>query len=203
MAINNFDINTLFRTVFGFGRGKPFDQEKIIEREVNAAEPFPDQIESSDEEGTEFIEIRNTIDARTPLGTAIFMPVRLGGLLLPNEPTVLIQGRKRIVQTALTGSTRKGSVKELISTEDYQVTIRGIALNYDSMKVYPEDIVKDLNDLYLRNESLVIESALTNLLGIYRLVIEQITFPEMIGIQHAQAYELKCMSDEDFILEIE
>jgi hypothetical protein len=44
--------------------------------------------------------------------------------------------------------------------------------------------------------------ALTNLLGIYRLVITSFELPEMIGIQHAQAYQFTCISDEDFLLEL-
>jgi len=34
-------------------------------------------------------------------------------------------------------------------------------------------------------------------------VIKQFSLPEMIGIQHAQAYELICVSDEDFELNID
>ena len=103
----------------------------------------------------------------------------------------------------MVGSTRRGTVKELISMDDWVVTIRGIALNYKSVAVYPEDQVKQLRDLFERRESLKTESALTNLIGIYRLVIKEMFLPEMIGIQHAQAYEFQCVNDEDFILEID
>jgi len=140
--------------------------------------------------------------ATLPTGQLVFMPMMIGGVLLPNEPSVTIVGQKTIVETALAGSTRRGTVKELISVDDYQVTIRGIALNYASKLVYPEDEVKAIRDLYEKNQSLVVESALTNLFGIYRLVIKSASFPEMVGIQHAQAYELVCVSDEDFELEI-
>lgn len=202
MVITNFDINTLFQEVFGFGRGKPYDATQVRDPEITQAGEY-EQPEIDDSEGTEFVNMRDSIRSTTPLGQPIFMPMRLGGLVLPNEPTVIISGIKRIIKTPLVGSNRKGSVKELIAVDDYQVTIRGIALNYESSKVYPEDQVKSIHDLYLQNESLQVESALTNLFGIYRLVIERVTFPEMIGIQHAQAYELQCVSDEDFILEIE
>jgi hypothetical protein len=147
--------------------------------------------------------MRNTLNAVLPTGQSIFMPIRLGGVLLPNEPTIRITGQKTIVETALAGSTRRGTVKELISVDDYQVLIRGIAINYSSKLIYPEDQVKALHDLYLKNESLLIECALTNLLGIYRLVIKSVDFPEMVGVQHAQAYEFTCISDEDFDLEIQ
>ena len=202
MATINFDITTLFQQAFGIGRGKPYDGSQAKEQSFAKVEGY-EAPASDDEEGTEFVNMRDVLRASTPTGQSIFMPVSLGGLLLPNEPTLVITGQKRIVKTALAGSTRKGSVKELISVDDYSVTIRGIALNYESTRVFPEDMVKDINDLYLRNESLEVKSALTNLLGIYYLVIERVTFPEMVGIQNAQAYELQCVSDEDFDLEIE
>ncbi|MDV7397193.1 DUF6046 domain-containing protein, partial [Arthrospira platensis SPKY1] len=93
--------------------------------------------------------------------------------------------------------------KELIRSDDWEITIRGIAVNNRSTLYYPEDQVQQLALLDSVEGSLDIESALTNLLGIYRVVIYRITLPEMVGIQHAQAYELFLVQDEDFILEIE
>ncbi len=147
--------------------------------------------------------MRESLNVRDHLGRQIFMPVKLGGFLLPNEPTITINSKKNIIETALAGSTRRGTVKELISIGDWEITIRGIALNTNSTKVYPEDMVHRLNYTYGRNEAIEIESALTNLLGIYRVVIKSVNFPEMTGIQHAQAYEFQCVSDEDFDLVIE
>ncbi len=208
MAKLQFDINglagTLFPQAFGVNRGKPFDSNQAQEPTIREEAAFEDLPESNDDEGTEFVNMRNSLQAVNPLtGKAYFMPIRLGGVLLPNEPTIVITGRKNILETPLVGSTRKGTVKELISIEDYDITIRGIAINLKSKLVYPEDEVKGLNDLFNLNESLSIECALTNLFGIYRLVIKQVSFPEMRGVQHAQAFEFNCVSDEDFILELQ
>jgi hypothetical protein len=101
------------------------------------------------------------------------------------------------------GSRRKGSVKELISIDDDSITIRGIIVNTKSTRDYPEDEVLALKELIDRPEALAIECGLTELLGIYRLVIEDWDLPEIRGFQHAQAYELKCTSDEDWNLEID
>ena len=202
MAEISFDIGTLLNKAFGIGRGKPFDPSQIQEPGIREERPFSDLPTVSDDEGTEFVQMRNSIKSNLPTGQPVFMPVRLGDLVLPNEPSLIINSRKNIVETALAGSTRRGTVKELISIEDWSVTIRGVAINYASKLVYPEDIVKGLQDLYERNESLEIMCALTNLLGIYRLVIREFDLPEMIGIQHAQAYQFICTSDEDFILEL-
>lgn len=208
MAKLQFDISglagTLFPQAFGVKRGKPFDPSQAQEPTIRAEADFEDLPESNDDEGTEFVNMRNSLQAVNPLtGKAYFMPIRLGGVLLPNEPTITITPSKNILKTKLTGSTRKGTVKELTSIEDYDITIRGIAINLKSKLVYPEDEVKALHDLFLRNESLEIECALTNLLGIYRIVIEKgPILTEMRGVQHAQAYEFQCVSDEDFRLEL-
>lgn len=203
MATNRFDINALFETVFGMNRGVPYDSGQLITQEVTMPEPPFDSVGVVPAASGEFVQMRNTLGGKLPTGQSIFMPVQIGDLLLPNEPTLRITGVKNIVSTRLAGSTRRGSVKELIAVDDYRIVIRGIAINFEDSENYPEDAVKGIHDLYLRNESLEIQSALTNLFGIYRVVIESIDFPEMIGVQHAQAYELSCVSDEDFTLEIE
>jgi len=201
MAELNLSIPDLFRRAFNTSRGQQYDAGQLNEEEAAAIEyegPSSAQLE-----GTEFLTVRNELNAKLPDGRPLFMPVQLGGVLLPNEPTINLSKRKRIAETSLIGSRRKGTVKELISSEDWQITIRGIAVNAASTLYYPEDQVAQLKELDAREEALDIKCALTSLLGIYRVVIYQISFPEMIGIQHAQAYELKCVSDEDFILEIE
>lgn len=214
-----FDIENLFRDAFGFRRGQPFDagsrddtdirqeldfdaglrDDTGIRQELN----FADLPENNDGEGVNFLELHETVNRRDHLGRLLFMPVRLGSEFLPNEPTMALTNRKNIIETALAGSTRRGTVKELISMEDWQITIRGIVVNTESTKVYPEDQVHRLLFLYERNEALEIECALTNLLNIRRVVIKSINFPEMVGVQHAQAYEMELVGDEDFDLEID
>ncbi|MCA0234953.1 MAG: DUF6046 domain-containing protein [Bacteroidetes bacterium] len=202
MAQTDFSINALLERAFGIGRGLPFDSSKAETPQIRTEQPFEDVPASNDQEGAEFMQMRLSVNSSLPTGQSVFMPMRLGGLVLPNEPSIIVSSRKNIVETALAGSSRRGTVKELISVEDWSVTIRGVVINYDSVLVYPEDEVKALRDLYNLNEALDVESALTNLLGIYRLVIKEFLLPEMIGIQHAQAYQFICTSDEDFILEL-
>jgi hypothetical protein len=201
MAEFDFSIPNLFQRAFGIGRGKAYDGSKI-DTDSGTVPKF-ENFEDSTQEGTEFLTVRNQLNARLADGRALFMPVRIGGVLLPNEPTVMLTRRKRIQETSLVGSKRRGTVKELISIEDWQITIRGICVNAKSALYYPEDQVKSIIDLDGREEALDIECALMSLAGIYRVVIRESSFPEMIGIQHAQAYELKCVSDEDFILQID
>lgn len=201
MATFDFSIDQIFRQAFGFARGGRYDGAQI-DQSAGAAVSY-EAPSGVPQEGTEFLTVRNALNAKLADGRALFMPVAIGGVVLPNEPTLYLSKRKRIVKTTLVGSRRRGSVKELISSEDWEIEIRGICVNTESLEFYPEDQVAAINELDAREEALEIECALTSLLGIYRIVIEQIRFPEMIGMQHAQAYELKCVSDEDFILEID
>jgi Domain of unknown function (DUF6046) len=199
--ITTFDIAGLYAQAFGISRGKPFDGSQIIAARPATVEGY-EYDGTVEAEGAEFVTVRDSLRTNLPTGRPVFMPVRIGGYVLPNEPSIEISSRKNIVETALVGTTRRGTVKELINIEDWLVRIRGVAINYDSPFIYPEDQVKALNDLYNRNESLEIMCALTRLIGVYRLVIREFTMPEMIGVQHAQAYEFVCVSDEDFLLEI-
>lgn len=204
MAVAQFDITSLYERAFGVNRGQNYDGGKLYQRQV-AQIPDSEDYQSPSLQGGdngEFVRIRQLLNAKLPTGADIFLPVEIGGYLLPNEPTMAIATKKNIVETALIGSTKNGTVKELIALEDYEITIRGIAINYASKKIYPETIVKDLHALYRRNEALTIVSGLTELLGVKRIVIKDFRLPEMIGVQHAQAYELVCVSDAEFILEL-
>lgn len=201
MAGFEFDINSLFQRAFGTGRGKPFDPSKVEDNEVKTEPPFTDLPTLNGDEG-DFGTMRDILGSNMPDGRPVFMPVQIGDLLLPNEPSLSISFGKNIVSTPIVGSNRKGKVKELIGIEDIRITIRGIALTYDNPYVYPEGDVKAIYDLFQIPEALDIKCGLTSLLGIYRVVITGGTFPDMIGIQHAQAYELQCEVDEEFELEI-
>jgi hypothetical protein len=196
----NFSIPALFDRAFNINRGKPFEAPADA---PPVAAPAFETPEAGDGEGTEFVSVRNALNARLPDGRLVFMPVAIDGYTLPNEPTITFIRKKRIVTTAMAGAKLEGDVKELISLGDWDITIRGIAINYASTAFYPEDLVREIEELEERREALPIVCALTSLLGIYNIVIKEIRLPEMLGIQHAQAYELICVSDRDFILEID
>lgn len=197
----NISINQLFEQAFGVPMGKPYDSTQFKQRVL--ADPADYTVDIDSGNNGEFVTVRNAINQNLPTGKPLFMPVKIGGIVLPNEPSMTLSSRKNIIETSLVGSTRRGTVKELIAIEDWSITIKGIAINYDSPFNYPEDVVKSLNNLYEKNEAVEIQSGLTSLLGIYRIVIQEVIFPEMIGVQHAQAYQFTCVSDEEFLLELQ
>lgn len=144
-------------------------------------------------------------------GRWYFMPVVLGGVPLWN-PIMRVTGRKTVVETPLT--ERPGSVKEIISLDDYVINIRGLIKRsvVDSKGViksgdeqWPEEEVRQLKALYERNEAVDIESVMTNILLNGRdesVVITNLTFPEKRG-QSVVAYELEMVTDTSFDLEID
>ena len=141
-------------------------------------------------------------DATDVLGRPYFMPVRLNGVILP-YPVMSIRGKKTIVQTPLT--RQNGTVKELISTNDYIINIKGLLIGTDG--AWPEEDIKQLMNLYRMGESLSIESALTDLIllgpergGSHQVVISSLSFPESKGTQHVTGYSMELLSDCNFEL---
>jgi hypothetical protein len=133
-------------------------------------------------------------------GRYYFMPVTLGGLEL-GYPIIRIQGRKNIVETQMT--ERKGSAIEIISQDNWKIYIRGFMFGHD--RKFPEEQIYELKELYERNESLELRSVLTDLFLVEKdsVVIADINFPEVKGIEHVKPYEINLISDSIFELEIQ
>lgn len=133
-------------------------------------------------------------------GREYYMPVELGGYELPH-PVIKINSRKNIVETELTEFD--GTVKELINNGDWSIVIRGFIISED--KEYPEQVINDLMELYLRKEALEIRSAITDIYlvtpdrqGFDRAVIYSCDFPDAPGVQNVRAYEFVLKSDKPF-----
>jgi hypothetical protein len=143
-----------------------------------------------------------TAKALSILGTPIYeqinfkIPLANGGFrdyLLPDWPLLDVNVAKNIVKTPIKG--KNGTVKEYINIDDYQITIRGIIINYTS-EAYPEDLVNDLHQLFVVNKEMQVTSALLNLLDIHNVVITDLKLPEVEGYNNIQPYIISCISDE-------
>lgn len=122
---------------------------------------------------------------------------------LPNEPLISLDLVKTIVETPTVGKYRKGTVKEYINTEDYQITIRGVCINTENKKEYPAQEVAELNKLFEKNEALeVVSNPFFELFGIRKIVLTDIHFDEMIGQSYLQKYVLNAISDQDFYADL-
>jgi hypothetical protein len=131
------------------------------------------------------------------------MPVELNGHSL-EYPVISINAGKNIVETTLT--ERQGTVKELVSSGDWEITIRGLIIGENGG--FPEDEMQEMVDLFHVDKAVEIKSALTDLVlirsdrkGESSVVIKELTFPEVKGIMNVRPYELKLVSDAPFNLE--
>ena len=133
-------------------------------------------------------------------GRWYFMPVWLGGVEIPNA-VISVTGQKTIVETPLIG--RQGTVKELITLNDYSISLAGVLVGDD----YPADQVKAITELYKRSESLEIVSALTdcilgqkNVNSPHTVVITGITWPEVGAVENMQGFKMSLKTDRPFNL---
>ena len=116
---------------------------------------------------------------------------------------VSISCRKVIVETPLV--ERTGTVKELVSADDYDLNIKGIIVRPDNN--WPDKEIMQLEELFTVNKSIVIRSALTDIFlkGDYEhhIVIKRINLPANPGVEHAKPFELESVSDAIFTLDVE
>lgn len=121
----------------------------------------------------------------------------------PNEPLISLSQTKTIVETATVGKERRGTVKEYICTEDYQLTIKGVCINPDAPDEYPAEQVKTLQRLFEINDSLeVVSNPFLLLFGVQNIVLRNIEWNEMAGQQGLQVYTITAVSDIPFFADL-
>lgn len=119
---------------------------------------------------------------------------------LPFEPLVTAKRRKVRVLTYPAGSEVKGSVKETAYMSDWEIRLEGMCVSEDQ-KTYPAEQVELLN--YLMNfkpEKIEMQSRITAILGIERIVIDDVQFLPKAGFPGVQRYRMDLKSDFDFTL---
>lgn len=148
----------------------------------------------------------STVSAILEKNQPYFMTLSLGykGKVysFPNEPLISLSIKKTIVETATVGQDRKGTVKEYINTDDWNITIRGICIDIDK-KIYPTDQVNEINAMYAVNDALdVMENKFFEIFDIRKIVLKDLKYEEMVGQPSIQKYTITAVSDEDFLAEI-
>jgi hypothetical protein len=178
----DFNLGDIFRKSFGY------------EPPVFELPEAPGRIEASSLGGRYF--------DTDLLGREFFLPVQLDGYLLPFA-VIGITCKKTIISTAM--PERGGTVKELISIDDYLINVKGILIN-DSNE-FPESMLIDLHELFLKNQSLELQCVLTDIFlkGGFeqKVVIRDLKFPTVTGVEHARVFEMDLESDMIFDLEID
>jgi hypothetical protein len=204
----SFSLGDIFFEAFGY-RSRAFDPSFDPVRGVRP----PDRLEAG--------QLGSPYYGADIAGREVFLPVTISypsqsgsgaGLITYDGPmqdwvlsycVVSVSGRKTIVETPLTG--RRGTVKELISTEDFQIRIKGFLMG--SGGDFPEQDITRLRNLYETNIPVSLKCALTDVFllrpdrsGSDNIVIRELNFPAVTGVRSVRPFELLCVSDEPFSL---
>lgn len=164
--------------------------------------------------------IHEPIDKISKLGTSIFKknsndqygfcPVELqqhrngavvNSYTLPFS-AISIGMSKNIVETQLIA--RKGTVKELISINDYVFNVSGVLLTNDVNEYdLPQDQLTKFKELFELNEPLKIINPFVEIFipGENNVVVYDLNLPDMKGVSGAQAYSFTIKTDN--VLELE
>lgn len=140
------------------------------------------------------VEILESTDFETYNdGDELFLPCTIENIQLPNEPIISLKGKKRIIKTAVPGLP--GTIKEHIQLDDYQITIKGIAVNDDEDDL-PQTEIRELRELAETLAPLKITNRLLSYFNIDEIVITSYDFPGVEGHQNMQAYVFQCLSNK-------
>lgn len=121
-----------------------------------------------------------------------------------DDAIISITGKKTIVETPLIG--KKGTVKELISVDDYEIKLVAVVAGDD----YPEEKIQEIVKLYEINESLKMNCVVSDYFlhakmgedGGDRVVIKNIEVAAVEGVEDMQVITMTLLSDQNFELEI-
>lgn len=121
-------------------------------------------------------------------------------VVFPAATVVEFRTRKKIVKTEITG--RRGTIKELISHGDWDITIRSIvsegAVNGWSLDSdnYPYNDIALIRNLYEIDAELQVVGEIFTTLGIENIVIEDIELPKLQEFPNLQPIIIRCSSEE-------
>jgi hypothetical protein len=182
----SIQLASLFKQAFGYEPPAPGQNEINLPK-------AGDRIEMSNL-GQPFYES----DA---LGREFFLPVKLNDYLVPFA-VIETRWKKTVVKTAM--PERGGTVKELISIEDYPVNIKGMFVR--DADEFPESEIKELHSIFEKNASITIRSVLTDIFlrGLFdhKIVIEEVSWPSIVGVQNVKPFSIQAESDMIFTLEL-
>lgn len=122
---------------------------------------------------------------------------------LPIEPIITISGSNTVVKRSVakvsnSNYKRRGTIKELWSTDDYKIEIAGLLSKFDEWQ-YPTDDVRKMRELLEARSAISIKCELLEIFGIGKIVAESFDFPFTKGEEN-QAYRISALSDDEWDL---
>lgn len=126
--------------------------------------------------------------------------VNIGSSSLTLDIALLeISNDRNIVKTKIAG--RNGTIKEYMSDGDYDITIKG-SLVGELANTPPVDLLKTFTFISTCPEAVTVESNLLSYFNVYYLVIEKPRIKQRKGSRNIYDFELTCVSDEPFDLDV-
>ncbi len=184
MATANFSLLDLFEQAFGY-------QTEAFKPKFSEASGYGDGSSTNN-----LVKARRNFGvsgspyyANDDYGKEYYLPVTITAsginISLPH-PVISVSSRKVIIETPLT--ELRGTVKELVNVQDYQITIKGFAI--DKPNRFPEFDITLLRDLYEHNVPLSIQNPITDIFllrpdraGSDLVVIKEFHLPEVKGVK--------------------
>ena len=117
---------------------------------------------------------------------------------LPIDPVITVSGKNTVIKRSVlkvanAKLAQRGTVKELWTQDDYEVSISGLLMSRDEW-LMPEADIRRLRQFCEAREPVYVLSGLLTLYGIDRIVIEDYQFPHTHGMQN-QMFNIKACSD--------
>lgn len=144
----------------------------------------------------------DSITFKNPSGAEIqtFVEGQQTGLVTDSDLTLItalisINKTKNIVLTKIQG--RNGTVKEYVSDDDYQISIKGVIVGKYSNK-RPVDEIKKLEDYCNFNGEIDIVCSFLNDLGVNTVVITGHSKAQREGTRNVVDFEIQCLQETPF-----
>jgi hypothetical protein len=149
-------------------------------------------------------------------GKPTWAEIQLGDIEFAIPPVLTVQGQLNVISTAVAG--QNGSVKEVISVEDYRVNIKVMLTNNEFIpngtseerftislrdNEFPDTRVRELRNLFEEKQSVRVVSPYLSLFNMQYLLMTGISFPDLSGVSSIVPCEIQCVSDRPLEIQLE
>lgn len=204
---NTVDLKKIFGYTWGF-MGLPFPEIVIKGLPITRKGSFQGEEFKFDAVDKSLVsDLGVAYYAFNQNGNKVYMPIWLSesdnnalSFLLPNT-VISMSNKANIITTQLVN--RDGTVKEEISIDDWDIRVRGVMVGQANN--YPEAEKQKLVNWYKKRQAFSVQNVRTAicLSNSERVIITDLSFPEIRGFENTQPYELRLVSDTQFSLYIE
>jgi len=205
MASVLFDIRELYGKVWG---GRVFPE--LIRRKSKNPEGYIFGSKKKEE-----FSVDKSVSR--PIQSELTLGLNRDELRFMVPPIITLQGSVNVVKTVVAGLD--GTIKEIASTNDYTVSIKGFLVSSKRVEVqdeteglryflnpkdFPEKELRQLRTFLEAKKALeVLKSRLLSYFNIKKILVESFSFPELEGYVSAIPFEIEAVSDMEYTLILE